>query len=213
MRYQPLTVTVKGVWLYLCSHKWLMETRLISRCKKVVIVVMVVSTFIVVASATRAITARCFWGNKEVKARGCGTRWFLYVRSFILITSGHFVDQPSLSLSLSTSHLLLFSFSPIKRCSPSVFSPVSSPIFLSDTHYLSSSHTSFAPPVAVLSAFPYTAHIHRIHCSGVERRREFGLLTRWNDGSQKTGGRQNGWSHIVPPVPNNSHIETYLRVP
>lgn len=69
MRYQPLTVTVKGVWLYLCSHKWLMETRLISRCKKVVIVVMVVSTFIVVASATRAITARCFWGNKEVKAR------------------------------------------------------------------------------------------------------------------------------------------------
>lgn len=52
----------QGVWLHPRGHKWLMETRLISRCKKVVMAVMAVSTFIAVAPA------RCFWGNKEVKA-------------------------------------------------------------------------------------------------------------------------------------------------
>lgn len=55
--------------------------------------------------------------NAQVKKRESqGTRWFLYVRSFILITNGHFVDQPSslivssLPLSLSLSIVSCTSF-------------------------------------------------------------------------------------------------------
>jgi hypothetical protein len=54
--------------------------------------------------------------KRERKKESSGTRWFLYVGPFILITSSHFVDQPSLSISLSIS----LSFCP----SLSFFSPL-----------------------------------------------------------------------------------------
>jgi len=157
-----------------------METRLISRCKKVVIAVMVVSTFIVVASATRAITARCFWGNKEVKARKKHTVWnqMVFIRQIVYshykqpfrwstVSPSIFIYIPSDSPSV-----VICSFPPrgVRHLyfPRSPYIPVSPPVdFLQVS--LSLTHPSIVPPVSELTAIPCTTHTHthiqRIHCS------------------------------------------------
>lgn len=63
-----------------------------------------------------------------------GTRWFLYVGSFVLITNGHFVDQPRL---LSPSVFIsVYPALPSRSRSNRPFSllPASHPLFRSVTY-------------------------------------------------------------------------------